>query len=461
MRGRPILALVFVVLTALVLTIPLRNTGDEAEPRRASRPQPTAQPTPEEEPTPEDTPTPQPSPTPDATTPPDTARFAGDFPDECLEPVDPPADGGLLAIDQGEVIEISDLTGDGTASVADEFPLEWSPSGRYFMAESGTIYDTSGGEVASLLNEDATSYWGWSPISDCVLTTDGTAMSVFLPGGGRETLHSGAITGFAFSPSGGSLAYLEGDEDSGTAHLWVASLSNGRSNRLTTLELAAGEEVVLGGWTPDARHVLYWQGSAEELLDPGRKLQAVSAGGRIAELPTVLAHRDFVAACDDLLAITGRGSRVQDSPKRLAVLDVGEGSRVLTPEGSQDVSVTCSPTADFLATVRTPEDEGRGPGALTVVDTGGSEVLTADDASFNDAYPLWGRAGAGLLFVRWPLDGDDPVLWHIAEGGAPAPTGITLEGIDAKPGLLRDSWGHWLAWSAAQPSGVHWTSEPD
>lgn len=467
MRGRPILALVFVTLVALVLTIPLRGTGDEGKRRRTPRTKlpPLESPTPEEISTPETSPTPVEMPTPaESPTPeevPDTATFAGDFPEECLEPVDPPAGDGLLAIDQGRRIEISNLNGGDVVSVDDAFPLEWSPSGEFLMADSGTIYDRTGAEVASLLNEDTTSYWAWSPIADCMITTDGTAMSVFVPGEGRETLHSGALTRFAFSPSGGSLAYIEEDEESGEAHLWVADLESGDATRLTTLDLEEDEQVVLAGWTPDARHVLYWQGFPKELLEQGGRLQAVSAGGRVTELPTVLSHRDFLAACDDdLLAIVGPGSRLQKEPKRLAALEVGEQPDVLTPEGSQDVGVSCSPTGDFIATVRTPQVEGRGPGALTVIDSGGSEILSAEDPDFKDAYSVWGRGGSGLLFIRQPLDGGNAVLWHIAEGGAPASTGINLTGIDHKPGSFRDSWGHWVAWSADRPSGVNSTSGP-
>ena len=467
MRGRPILALVFVTLVALALTIPLRNTGDDQGSRRADKDRSAAQPTPEETPapspastpTPEETPTPEKTPEPEE--PPDTATFAGEYPQECLNNVGPPTDDGLIAIDQGSRISISDLGGSETGSIKDAFPLAWSSSGEYLMAESGTIYDQSGAEVASLLNEDTTSYWGWSPIADCMLTTDGTAMSVFVPDQGRVTLHSGALTSFAFSPAGRSLAYLEEDEAAGQVHLWMARLGRGEATRLTTLELADEEQVVLAGWTPDARHVLFWQASPEELLDPGARLQAVSAGGRVTKLPVVLAHSDFLAACnDDLFGIVGAGSRSVAGPKRLALLEVGGGTNVLTPEGSQDISVDCSPAGGFAATIRTPEAEGRGAGVLTVIETDGTEVLSADDDGFRDAHPLWGRAGAGLLFIRRPLEGGDPVLWHVAEGGSPAPTGITLRNVDDQPGTLPDAWGHWLAWSAHQPNGVSSTSGP-
>ena len=465
MRGRPILALVFVALTAIVLTIPLRGLGDEgsgkaAGPTKKSE-KPSESPTPETSPTPDATPTPEESPTPEDSPTPDevatTARFEGDYPQDCLAPIDPPADDGLLAIDQGSQIEITDVNGSGSASVEAEFPLRWSPSGEYFMTASGIVYDKEGNEGPSLLNLETTSYWGWSPVADCLLTSDGTALSVFVPGGGRETLHGGPITRFAFSPGGGDIAFVQEDADD-EASLWVASLANGKANRIADFELGSDEEIVLAGWTPDARHVLYWQGSPDAVLED-RKLQAVSATGKVTELATVLAHRDFLASCDDeLFAIVGGGARVEKHPKRLAVLTVGSAPRILTPAGSQDIGVTCAPAGNFIATVRTPDVEGRGPGALTVMDLDGTEVYSVDDPSFKDAYAVWGRGGAGLLFVRQSLEGGKPVLWHIPEGGSPAPTGITLDGIDHKPGTLRDSWGRWISWSADQPNGVHSTS---
>ena len=457
MRGKPILALAFVAIMAVVLSIPLRGTSDDGPagrglPGAGTSPSPTDEVTPGDEPTPEEETSPDKPPDEDEPVS-DTARFSGTYPQRCLEPGPAPADSGLVAIDQGDSIEISDLAGGDPVVVEDEFPVKWSPSGAYFVAGSGTVYDQGGEEVASLFDADAAVSWAWSPIADCVVTASADGMSVLVPGSEPKTLHDGSVSRFSFSPGGGDLSYVElGTEQ---AHLWVASLATGKASRLATLDVSQTEEVVLAGWTPDARHVLYWRGAPEDLLQSGGPLFAVSALGKITNLATVLAHRDFLTSCaDDLVAVLGGGARTETHPKRVAIVDVGSPPEILTPEGAHDLSPSCSPDGDSIALVRTADANGQGPGALTVIDPGGSEIFSPDNTGYKDAYPLWGRGDAGVLFVRQPLDGEDPELWRVIEGGSPTPTGITLRGIDRKPGVFRDSWGHWLDWSADQPSGV-------
>ena len=458
MRGKPILALVFVAMLAVVLTIPLRGTSDGGS-QKSKRARSEDKPTPHETKTPEEKVTPSAEPTEEPTEEPvDNARLTGKYPKSCLEAAPAPEDSGLLAIDQGAGIEIGDIAGGDPVTVDDESPFRWSPSGQYLMAGSGTVYDASGNEVASLFEDGGSFSWGWSPISDClVYASEEGGVSVFVPGSRpKRSLHEGLFSGFSFSPSGGDLAFVEDDPENQEAHIWVTSLSTGKGRRLTTLEPSLDEEVVLAGWTPDATQVLFWNGSSEALLETGGSLFAVSAGGNVQSLASVLAYRDFVTPCgDDLLAVVGGGARNKSNSKRLARLQVGSPPEYLTPPDAHDVSPSCSPDGDLVAVARSAGASGKRPGRLAILGLDGTVQFSSAASGFGDAYPLWGPGSAGVLFVRQPSSGeDDPELWRISQTSPAQSTGIALRSVGREPGLLRDSWGQWIDWSADLPSGV-------
>ena len=447
MRGRPILAGIFVVALGFVLSIPLRGTGD-------------GQPTSVRDP--KATPTSESQPTPDETSPPkeaklvDKTELTGAYPEECLEPVTEPGGDGLLAIDQGRGIEITDTSGAEPVLIDDSFPFKWSPSGGYLMAGSGTIYDETGDEVATLSSSDGLS-WAWSPIADCLVFSDGDGLSVLVPGSDPAPLHEGPISRFSFSPSGGDLAYYtDGGPEKKESSLWVASLAGDVSRRITTIGVPTQDEVLLAGWTPSGSHVLFWTGPSDLLLRDGKALLAASAEGKVQEAGLVLAHRDFLTACGkDLLGVIGGGARVEPNEKRLAILKPGRDPEFLTPSGNHEVSPSCSPDEEFIATIRSASATGDASGRLTIIDRTGSVELTTQDSGYEDAYPLWGRGDAGVLFVRDPSGrGSDPELWHVSTTSSPQPIGVTLRRVTRDPAIFRDSWGHWLDWSADLPSGL-------
>ena len=461
MRGKPIIALLFVALLGIVLTIPLRSTTDDrsASTRKDNAtPTPEASKTPSEKPSQSPTPSPEPSETePPEESPPDRARLTGTYPKSCLEPDGAPDGSGLFAIDQGNGIEISDTSGSGSTTVEGRFPFKWSPSGSYLMTGTGEVYDSTGDGVTNLFEGGGSFSWSWSPIADCVVFASQDKVSVFAPGNGEpKDLHDGLVSRFSFSPSGGDLAFVQDDPEAGEAHLWVASLATGKARRLTSLPLSEDDEIVLAGWTPDATHVLFWRGGSDELLQKGTSLKAVSATGKVKPVARVLAHRDFLASCgDDLYAVVGGGARVEPNAKRLARVSVDGDVEYLTPESAHDESPSCSPEGNLIAVARSASADGRGPGALTVIDRSGSVQFSSQEAGSEDAYPLWGRGDAGVLFIRQPVSGDgDPEVWSISQTRPASPTGATLRSIRRQPGIFRDSWGHWLDWSADEPSGV-------
>ena len=461
MRGKPILAALFVLATAFVLSIPLRDTGDPIAGSANSKTSPTSAASPTQEPTPEESESPGPdtSPTPEGPeAPPDTAELAGEYPDECLERESAPDGDGFLAIDQGQGIEISDTEGGGRVVVDDTFPFKWSPSGTYLAGGSGALYDIDGNEVGPPFPGEPPFNWAWSPIADCLIVSSADQTLVIVPGSDAVPLHDGPLARFAFSPSGGDLAYTEVED--GRAHIWVASLADGKARRLKTFPLASDRDVLLAGWAPTGGHVLFWRGNTDAFLEEGVPLYAVSADRNVSTLGTVLAHRDFVAHCgDDLLGVVGGGARINANSKVVARLAPGSEPEVITPEGSHDVSPTCSPDAEFIALIRSNDPNGQAGRRLTVVAQDGQVEFQPSDQSYRDSYPLWGRGTTGVLFIRQRPQSGDPEVWHVSTESSAEPTGVTLRAVGLNPEVRRDSWGHFIDWSADRPSGVNVVSE--
>jgi hypothetical protein len=181
-----------------------------------------------------------------------------------------------------------------------------------------------------------------------------------------------------------------------------------------------------------------------------------SPDGSVTRVASVLAHRDFLASCgNDLYAVVGGGARVEPNGKRLARVSVGGNVEYLTPETAHDVSPSCSPEGNLIAVARSASTDGRGPASLTVIDTSGNVQFSSQSEGSKDAYPLWGRGNAGVLFIRQPaIGGGDPEVWSISQTSPASPTGATLRSVRRQPEIFRDSWGHWLDWSADEPSGV-------
>lgn len=447
MRGRPILAAIFVALTAFVLSIPLRDTepaisaGVDATPsvEKTNEPVDGGSPTPDATETPPDEPV-------------DEFAFSGSYPEECLTEVSAPEDDGHLAIDQEKGIEITDPAGGEPILVEDKFPFKWSPSGTFLAAGNGAIYDSTGRQAMAAPEGDGPYSWAWSPIADCLLVSSGSETLVVVPGSGTTVLHDAGLSRFSFSPGGGDLAFgTIGDDKT----LWVASLSDGDARRLKTFPLDEGAVVVLAGWTPNASHVLFWRGQATDLLSEGVPLFALSAEREVSQLAgAVLAHRDFVTTCgQDVLGVVGSGARAGFNSKRVARLGPGSEPSFITPEDAHDVSPSCSPDAEFIALIRSDTPSGEGPDRLTIIDQEGSVLFQPSDTGYNDAYPLWGRGESGVLFIRKP-PGREPQVWHVTTESPASPTGATLRAAGRDANIFRDGWGHFLDWSADQPTGV-------
>lgn len=452
MKGRPIVALIFVVLLGIGLSIPLRNasrdTGGETTPtEKTSGPKKGAGAQK------------SPSATPTEDAPDDLVELDGSYPKQCLQAAPAPTES-LVAYAHPDGIGIAETSGEVRAVIDDTFPYRWSPSGSLLITGSGTVYDSNGDEVDSLFQEPTEFHnWGWSPVADCaVVTTKAGTLDAILPGESRQTLLEEGTAGFTFSPAGGDLAYLVESADGSTAEIWVAALAKGTTARLASFDLDSegGEQIVLAGWTPDASRVLYWRGAAGELSDTGSTLLAVSGDGDSVELDTVVAHRDFVGSCGDkLVAVVGAGARADANTKRLAYLEPTAPTDFLTAADTYEISPSCSPDGRFIAAVRDESGDGTGSRRLVILDRFGSPVrFPTDDPGFNDAYPLWGRVGQGVLFLRVPTGKGGAELWHLSLGDEPEPTDIVLDEFSGNPDVSRDSWGHWFDWNSDAPTSV-------
>jgi hypothetical protein len=443
LKGRPIVALVFVVLLGMALSLPLRDAAREPDPKPGTTEK-------EKKKKPKKSP---------SSAPADDAELAGAYPEECLQAAPDPTES-LVAFAHEDGIAIAEVPGEARAVIDDTFPYRWSPSGTLLITGSGTVYDANGEEVDSLFDDPSEFHnWGWSPVADCaVVTTKVGTLDVVVPGESRETLLDRGTAGFTFSPAGGALAYLVENEDGSSAAIWVASLADGTTERLASFELdaAGGEQIVLVGWTPDASSVLYWRGSQGELAAAGSDLVAVSGEGDVVELDTVVAHRDFVGICGKkLVAVIGGGARSEANSKRLAYLEPTAPTDFLTESGAYEISPSCAPGGDSIAAIRDESGDGTGRRRLALLDRFGSPVrFPTDDPNFDDAYPLWSRDGNEVLFVRVATDDGATELWHMESEGDPEATGLVLADFSGNPDVSRNSWGHWIDWNSDAPTSV-------
>ena len=426
-RRRPILAVAFLVVIGVLLAIPIRQAMQDNSAGD------------------------------DGITDGDAQELAGDYPEKCLDPAGDAVES-LVAYVHKDGIAVTEVPGETRVVIDDLVPFKWSPTGTYLAAGSGAVYDTNGEEVDSMFETGTGAAWSWSTIADCAIVADAEgALQVFVPGEGLEPLIDGPTNGFAFSPGGGDLAYVVPGDDS--IELWIASLGNGTTARAATLDPGDGD-VVLAGWTPDAAYVLFWQGDRDELSDPGKKLRAAAAG-EIIPLEKVVAHRDFLDACGKrLIAVIGEGPRTERNKKKLAFLAPGAAPEVITPKGSYDVSPRCSPEDKEIAVVRSDDATGKGPRRLVIIDRFGSPVQEpTGDPNYDDAYPMWGRGGAGVLFVREPADGSKPELWYLEPGETAAPTEAVMARLEGDPQSAREGWGHWIDWTADVPAATSVVTE--
>jgi hypothetical protein len=83
-------------------------------------------------------------------------------------------------------------------------------------------------------------------------------------------------------------------------------------------------------------------------------------------------------------------------------------------------SLSCSPSGAFVA--------GERGQRVYLARADGSDRTRLATGRYLEAFPEWGPAGTGVLFVRKPADGRKGAVWFVPEGGSARSTPFVLDG---------------------------------
>ncbi|OGO07761.1 MAG: hypothetical protein A2Y61_02295 [Chloroflexi bacterium RBG_13_60_13] len=316
----------------------------------------------------------------------------------------------------------------------------WSPSGEWLLFQRGSTYwvmRSDGSDQHKVRGFLA----AWAPRDDrLAYRSDGGPVAVEKADGSdrRElTVPDGTLMGLSWSPDGRWLAYVEeirNDSPFGRyAKLGVIGADGGGDS--VDLYESTDSGIVLAGWSPDGRYVLFWLAMqfSGSLMADGLPLQSIPAsGGELRELIRGLVGSEMWSAAPggETIAMTDGGGREAWTGKRIAVVDVATGD-VSELTGPEMASVAPSWSADGtrIAFVSQPDrgpDVGMGSGGFApalrdrriwVMGADGSDKRQlTDDPQYRDESPLWSRDGSQILFARLDAEGQAS-LWLVPSGG--------------------------------------------
>ncbi len=314
----------------------------------------------------------------------------------------------------------------------------FSPSGRWLSYRDGDelwVVQASGGQAQHI----ATGSGKWAPGNDvlAVEPSDGD-LQIFAAGTGwrgQTLVHD--VSGFAWSGTGGSLAYgsEHGDEDERTGLLSRVGLEG---KGVTALASEKGSGLEPYAWTRDGKEILYWvdEDFSASAASDGLPLFRVSAGGGtpVKLGLSVLLKEDMLAfspAGNALMAAAGEG-RETWTGKRIAVVEMGGGSvRYLTGTAISATSPAWSADGERVAFSAAPDAGHLGGGdaardalalrRIWVTGTKGTQDpmrITGDDL-YRDEHPMWSRDGKWILFGRMDREGRG-ALWLMRADGSDA-----------------------------------------
>ena len=83
-------------------------------------------------------------------------------------------------------------------------------------------------------------------------------------------------------------------------------------------------------------------------------------------------------------------------------------------------SLSCSPSGAFVV--------GERGQRVFLAGVDGSQRTPLAGGRYLEAFPEWGPAGTGVLFLRKPVDGRTGAVWFVPEGGSARPTPFVIEG---------------------------------
>ncbi|HEY7467047.1 MAG TPA: LuxR C-terminal-related transcriptional regulator [Dehalococcoidia bacterium] len=355
--------------------------------------------------------------------------------------------GKLVYVDDGDLwtLELPDgkpnrLTHDGRA-----FAPQWSASGDWLLYQKVTerqppefwVVSADGAEVRRL---DAT-FARWSPVDDrlAYLAMDGSLVVERPDAGGQTTVYDAQarpvrIEGhFAWSPDGAWLAVpvaiRRTTQPIGQyAGVW-ALRADGTEARVLIARYDVGFGLLVAGWTPDSRSVIYspdpsfsasymadglqWHFAALNPLEntreeDGRLVRTDSIDETIDNEKRVLTYEDSVDFAPDgaRMAVVRGGGRDANAGKAVAIIEdtLHVAFYDLTKPDIAATSPDWSPDGRWIAYVQQPAGREYDPGAVNrkriwLMRPDGSARQPLLDTEAWAERPQWSADGRYILYV--------------------------------------------------------------
>jgi TolB protein len=312
--------------------------------------------------------------------------------------------------------------------------LRWSPAGNRFAA---TVEEPEGAPP---------SLWVGEPGADArrVATAE-------------DGIHS-----FAWRPDGRALAYAATAQtkEPRADKLMVLPIDGGAGAPVTEFTAGTDEGVIVAGWWPDGKGILFWpnpQHAASGSAD-GLQLQSLAVGSHSPKgLTGTLTYPEWLSWADErrVLLVAGFGREVWKS-KALAFCHAGSGGcqNLPNPDGTVALDPAWSPKGDRIAFVQAAEDEGGNPSewvktrTLWIASPDGTGARRIDGAGTGVFGPLWDAGGGRVLYVA----GGE---LRIQQADSSEPPATVVESFPGPRGVVDDALP-WYYGHLAVPDLLDW-----
>jgi Tol biopolymer transport system component len=221
----------------------------------------------------------------------------------------------------------------------------------------------------------------------------------------------------AFSPGGRFLAVARtAGHPAALEQIWLVDLAAGSRRELFREPRREGAPLLLQGFSPDGRWLLFWKDSfaSASVLADGVPLLAVPVAGGSPRTVTKaeLYFRDFLGWCGDALVyVTDHGGRTVTQGDGIAEAPPPAWrSQAILPTGGSTswTSFACGRTGTLaVAAGPSGDDEPFGHEHRSIWLVRGKSIVpaTRPPRGASDEWPSWSADGKWLLFVRTRWDG--------------------------------------------------------